>query len=332
MSLSAAEEEILTTARQVNVEAFDSYLLGKFHLAQRSREGYTQAANYFQHAVDIDPEFALAYVGLADTIGSPAVFGMLKPEDGYPRAKSFVETAIRLDSTLAEAHMTLAAVSFYWDWDWTAAENGARRALALNPSLADSYRFLSEVLSVTGRHEDALVAIERGRQLDPLSPISQFKPSLIHYLNRDYGEAIEKSRAALEFFPDFWQGHWLLCLSLSAAEHHAEAIGECEIAADRGRRTPMALGALGYAYAQGGQPAMAEQILAELEAYKESGYVGASLLAIIDGALGNFDQAFAELERAIEERDQLLIHVENYGFFDPLRTDERFANLVPVVH
>lgn len=327
IELSPAEETLLAATRRVNAEAYDAYLLGRFHFGRGSQDGYQRAQELYRRAMEIDPEFAPAYVGLAHTFGLAAIFGMRKPADSMPMARTLAEKAIGIDSTLAEAHMILAAVSFYWDWDWAEAESGARHALSLSPNSAHAYRFLSEVYSVTGRHDDALIAIERGRELDPLAPISQIKPVLILYLQRDYREAIERARAGLEFYPEIWQGHWLRCLALSAIGQHEEAIVACEASASHSRRTPMALGALGFAYAQGGRRDEAEGIVAELEALRVNRYVGAANIAIIYGALGDSNRAFEELTRAYKDRDQLLIHVENYSFFDPLRSDARFQQL-----
>ena len=327
VELSPEEATLLSTARSVNAEAYDAYLLARFHFEQRTPDGYQQAQNLFRHATETDPDFAPAYAGLAHTFGSAAIFGLQRPADSMPMARTLAEKALGIDGALGEAHMILAGVDFYWDWDWAEAERRVRRVLALNPNSAHAYRLLSEILSVTGRHEDALVAIERGRGLDPLPPTSQIKPALILYLKRNYEEAIKRTRAGLEFYPEFWQGHWLLCLSFSAMGNHVEAIAACEASAGHSRRTPMALAALGYVYAMGGKREAAEQILAELEALNARRYVGAASFAMIHGALGNSDLAFEWLQRAYKDRDQLLVHVENYGFFDPLRSDERFRAL-----
>lgn len=327
IDLSAAERQMLAAARQVDGEAYDAYLRARYFFESRTPDGYRKAADLYRQAMQRDPDFAPAYVGLAHTLGSAAIFGARRPADSMPAARELADKAIRIDDQLAEAHQILAGVSFYWDWDWPAAEQGARRTLALNPNSANAYRFLSEVYAVTGRHEEALIAVERGRELDPLPPIAQIKPSLILYLQRDYPAAIRRARGGLEFYPRFWQGHWLLCLSSAAVDQHDEAIEACESAVQLSARAPMALGALGYAYALAGQDDAAKAIISELEALREGRYVGAANLAIIHGALGDLDTAFTELEQAYQDRDQLLIHVENYGFFDPLRADPRFHSL-----
>lgn len=307
-----------------NGEAYEAYLRGRFLFEQRTPDAYRKAQAEFRRAIDLDPAFAPPYVGLGHTFGSAAIFGALKPALGLAQARALAEQAIELDDTLAEAHLLLAGVSFYGDWDWVTAERQANRVLQLNPSLANAHRFLSEVYSVTGRHEQAMDAVERGREIDPLPPTSQLKPALILYLMRDYDAAISRARAGLALYPEFWQGHWLLCISLSATAQHDEAIEACTAAVEYSHRTPMSLGALGYVKALGGDLEGAREILTELEALRHERYVGAASLAIIHGALGDFDNALVELTRAYEDRDLLLVHVDNYSFFDPLRASDQF--------
>jgi TolB-like protein/DNA-binding winged helix-turn-helix (wHTH) protein/cytochrome c-type biogenesis protein CcmH/NrfG len=310
-----------------NREAWEAYLQGRFYFEQRTPDAYRLARDKFQHAIELDPDFAEPYVGLAHTFGSAAIFGIVKPEAGFPQALRFAQQAISLDPSLAEAHLLLAGVSFYWDWDWDEAERQARHVLELNPSLANAYRFLSEVYSVKGRHEEALNAVERGREIDPLPPTSQFKPAFILYLARDYEEAIARAESALPFYPAFWQGHWLLCLSFAATDRYSEAVAACRNATEASGNLPVTLGTLGYALALAGQDEEALEIAESLEALGSERYVGPTSIAIIYGAIGMTDKAFEHLERAYTVRDQQLVHAEHAAYLDPLRTDGRFLNL-----
>lgn len=315
------------SARTSSDEAREAFLQGRFHFEQRTPDAYQLAREKFQRAIELDPAFAQPYIGLAHTFGSAAIFGIVKPEDGFPEALRLAHKAIELDDTLAEGHLLLAGVSFYWDWNWEEAERHSRRVLDLNPNLANAYRFLSEVYSVTGRHDQALVEVERGRAIDPLPPTSQFKPSLILYLARDYNEAIARAEAALAYYPAFWQGHWLLCLSIAETGRFDEAVSACRKAADISGNLPVAAGALGYVLALAGQVEEALEIASALEARGSAQYVGPSSIAIIYGALGRMDEAFEHMERAYDQRDQQLVHVGNAAYFDPLRSDQRFQSL-----
>lgn len=310
-----------------NGQAYEAYLQGRFFFEQRMPDAYRMARKQFRRAIELDPSFAPPYVGLAHTFGSAAIFGVVKPEDGFPEARRLARQAIELDDTLAEAHLLLAGVSFYWDWDWDAAEHQVGLVLELNPNLANAYRFLSEVYSVTGRHGEAMDAVERGREIDPLPPTSQFKPAFILYLARDYDEAVARAESALVHYPAFWQGHWLLCLSFAAMDRHDEAAGSCRKAAELSGNLPVAVGSMGYALALAGRVDEAGEIAAALEARSTTEYVGPASIAIIYGALGRSEVAFEHLEKAYELRDQQLVHAEHAAFFDPLRSDRRFQTL-----
>lgn len=323
----AQESHTAAGRRVVDGEAYDAYLQAKFKFLTKTRSDYLKAREMFDRAIRLDPEFADAYAGLAHTIGSGAIFGMQRPGDSFPRVHALATKALELDPDLEEGHLLLAGVSFYWERKFAEAERRLRRVLDLNPSSAHAYRMLAEVLSVTGRHEAALAAIEQGRRLDPLSPTAQLKPSLILYLKRDYPEAVRRARAGLDHFPEFWPGHWLLCRSLVAQGANAQALVACETAAQMSRRAPLVLGTLGYAYARAGESRKAEQILSELEVLANDHYVGAASLAIIHGALGRDDLAFAALRRAYRDHDLSLIHSAHSAEFDALRVDPRFQAL-----
>jgi TolB-like protein len=321
----------LPTARAVDPEAYDAFTLGQFNLERRSREGLGLALKYFQRAIEIDSSFAPAYAALAEAYGSAVFFGLRRPASDIPRVRALAQKAVAIDGTLADAHTVLGAVRLYGDWDWDGAEESLRRAIALNPSYAPAHLHLSEVLSVKGRYGDALESVKRGSELERFVPFSAFRPAVVLNYARDFDGAIEQARSGLEFFTDFWQGHWLLCLSLSGKGLYGEAVAACEEAVGRSGRTPLALGALGFAFALDGRRQEAKRVVGELEERAESQYVGASSVAMVYGALGDNDRAFEWLDRAYLERDVQLVHLADYVFFDPLRSDPRFDDLLQKV-
>lgn len=327
IAIELAPEQRYASATTSNGEAQEAYLQGRFYFEQRTPDAYRMARIQFLRAIELDPSFAAPYVGLAHTYGSAAIFGVIEPEEGFPEAHRLAQQAIELDDTLAEGHLILAGVSFYWDWNWDEAERQARLVRELNPNLANAYRFMSEVYSVMGRHAEALDAVERGREIDPLPPTSQFKPSYILYLARDYDEAIDRAASVLSYYPNFWQGHWLLCLSFAATDRYDEAVRSCATAVEVSGDLPVADGAMGYALALAGRVDEAGKIAEALEARSEAQYVGPASIAIIYGALGRTDEAFEHLEQAYELRDQQLVHAEHAAYFDPLRSDRRFQAL-----
>lgn len=318
----------MVDATSVDPQAYEAYVRGLFNMDRRNQEGLALADRYLQQAIQIDSGFAPAYANLAEVRGSAAFFGLRDPVETLPGVKALVEKALVIDSTLAIAHARLASVLLYWDRDVEASERAARRALRLNPSLAEAHRVLSEILSVRGRYEEALAEVERGSELDRWSQFSAFRPVVVLDYMRDFARATERAREGIEFFPDFWQGHWLLCLSLTGAGRHEEAVVECQKAAALSNRTPAVMGTLGYVQARMGDPDEARRIVHELEERSAAAYVAPTNVAMIHAALGDRDEAFHWLDRAYREGDLTLVHLRDNARFDMLRDDPRFDALV----
>lgn len=308
-------------------EAYDAFALGLFHLDQRSPADLSLAVRYFQRAIELDPDFAPPYAEMAEALGSAVFFGLMRPLETIPRVRALAEKSLALDSLVIRGHLVMAAVTMYHDWQFAEAERRARRAIALNPSMAESHRTLSEALAIQGRYDEALAAVERGSELDTFGPFAAFRPVVVLLYMRRFDEAIERSREGIAFYSNFWQGRWLICLSLVGAARPDEAVPECEEGAAISRRTPMALAGLGVAYAAAGRTADARDVVNELEARARDEYVGGPWIAAIHAALGDADAAFAWLNRAVEERAIQLVHIRSGILFDPLRDDPRFDRL-----
>ena len=327
VTLYPVEDAIRDARWSVEPEAYEAYLKGRFEYERKTPESYRKSLQLFRHAIDVDPDFAPAYVELGHTIASSSIFGLRKPAESMPRARELAQKALSLDPDLDAGYKILAGVSFYWDWDWSKAEEISQGVLKRNPNSESVYRLLAEIYAVTNRHELAVDAVERSRELDPMLPSAQLKPVFIYYLKRDYDATIANARSVLAFYPRLWQGQYFLCLALVAQGHVDQAIEACESAVSISGRTPMALGALGYAYARANRDEDAKPVLRELEEIRATHYVASSNLAMIHGALGNTDLAMQELEQAYRDREFALIHIEDLAYFDSLRTDERFNAL-----
>ena len=312
----------------VDPEAYDAYLRGVFSLDRRSPEGYAMAERFLRRSLEVDSAFAPTWAALAETYGSAAFFGLRPPSEALPLVRQLVERALELDPDQPDALVTLAAVRLFGDWDWAGAEASARRALSLRPDHAEAHRILSEALAVQGRLPEALAAVDRASELEGGSQFSAFRPAVTRYYLRDFRGAAEVAREGLSFFPEFWQGHWLLCLSLAGDARAGDALPACHEAVDRSDRTPMALGALGFAEALAGDPVAARGIVAELRDRSAREYVAGSFEAMIHAGLQERDAAFRALERAVEQRDLTLIHLRDHAFFDGLHDDPRFAGLL----
>jgi serine/threonine-protein kinase len=318
----------LPAAGPLSPAAYDAFSLGQFNLERRNREGLELAQRYLRRAIELDPTYAPAYAALAEACGTAVFFGLRRPADDFPRVRALVDEALALDDSLAEAHACLGAVRLFGEWDWEGAERALRHAIALDPTYATAHLHLSEALAVTGRHDEALESVERGSELERFVPFSAFRPVVVLYYMHAFERAIDRARAGLEFFTDFWQGHWLLGLSLAGAGRLDQAVEACEDAARCSGGVPLTVGALGYAFALAGRRDDAVRLAGELERRAETGYVCGSAVAMVYIGLDEHDRAFAWLDRAYGERDVQLVHLADYAFFDPLLADPRFADLL----
>jgi len=311
-------------------EAYQLYLKGRFYYNKRSQEGLQKSLEYFQQAIGKDPAFALAYSGLADTydlLGAADAGGTVSPNEALPKAKAAALKAIEIDASLAEPHVSLAHVKYYYDRDWPGAEREFKRAIELNPNYPQAHHWYAIYLAWAGRTNEGLAEIKRAQELDPLSlPINMTVGWLLCDANRT-DEGIDQLRKTVEMDPAFIVAHNRLALCYERKGMYSDAIAEFEKMSSLGART-VALAELGQAYAAAGKRNEAQKVLAELQEISKPRYVSPSVFALIYAALGDKDQAFAWLEKSIDEHDLITARLKVDQRFDNLRSDPRFAELV----
>src|SRR5262249_46335510 len=202
--LSGADERKLVKSYTENVEAYQLYLKGRYHLLKNTRSEMQIGISYFKQAIELEPTYALAYVGLADTYRFLALAGEMTPMEYMPLAKAAAQKAVEFDDRLANTHAVLGSINFWYDWDWDAAENQFRRALELDPGSAVAHEYYAVLLSYTGRHTEAIAEIKRARELDPLNlRISALEGQFLIYAGRA-DEALARLRQTLELEPNNW--------------------------------------------------------------------------------------------------------------------------------
>ena len=324
-NLTGEEREYLTKHYTENVDAYHAYLKGRYFWNQRTPAAVNKAIGYFQQAIDTDPNYAQAYVGLADCYA----FSVESPKS---KAKEYLVKALELDDTLAEAHASLAfQFKFCEEWDWAGAEKEFKRAIELNANYPTAHQWYAYDLAATGRLNDAITEIKRAHELDPLSIIVNTDVGEFLYFARRYDQAIEQYRKSLEMDPNFVVAHYLLGFAYEQKGLYEEAIGEHQkaLALLGNDRTK---GWLGHAYAVSGKKVEAVKILDELkELLKGPGHRGYGFpfsIASIYSGLGDKDQAFEWLEKAYEDHNYYPIYVTLDPRFDSLRSDPRFAELL----
>ncbi len=328
--LTEQERLRLTEKKTVDPEAYEAYLKGNYHLFRRTATDAQKSIEYFQQAVEKQPDYALAYAGIAEAYETAAgsAQGALAPKEAFPKAKAAAMRAVELDSTLGEPYVWLAWSSFVFDRDWTTAENQFERALQLSPNSPAAHENYATFLSRMGRFDESLREARRAQELDPLSPSGNTMMGLHLGLARRDDEAIPWFRRVLDMDPNFLRAHFGLGLALVQKRRYDEAITELQRAVELSGGGAAQLGALGYAYAAANRRAEALEIVEKLKERSREHYVPPAMVATVFSGLGDKDQAMTWLEKAIEEHDPWLTGLKVDPMFDSLRSDQRFVDLL----
>jgi TolB-like protein/DNA-binding winged helix-turn-helix (wHTH) protein/Tfp pilus assembly protein PilF len=329
IKLTPQDKENLATSRPINSDAFEDYLKGRYYWSKRSEDALDKAIHYFQSATEKDPNYALAYAGLADCYGilGAAIVGTVPTGEVAPKAKVAAKKAVALDPNLAETQTALATVQFNDDWDWKAAESGFRRAIQLNPSYATAHQRYSLYLMAMGRTEDSLVEMNRARSLDPLSLSMNFSLGWRLYMARRYDEAIAQLLNTIEMDPTYLLAHIVLGQCYEQKGRYADAVSELQKADALAPNSPPVLAALGHVYAVSGKRAEALQLLGELKSQSTHRYVSPFYLAFIYAGLEDHEQALTWLDKSYADRSNNTIFLNEVPQFDNLRSEPRFENL-----
>ncbi|MGE0460701.1 MAG: protein kinase [Vicinamibacterales bacterium] len=313
--------------RTENPEAYQEYLRGRFHWNKRTPAAFQQAHGHFQRAVEIDPTYALAHVGLADTFNVLGYYNVLRPSEAYPAAKSASGRAIEMDDRLAEAHASAGFSLLFYDRDYAAAERALRRAIELDASYASGHQWLGWVLFVRDRFQEACTSMRRAYGLDPLSPVIGAHLAYSLELVGRREEAIERLKSVLLLDSSFPIAHWYLGTIRLAENRFDDAIQSFRTAVDlsSGR---VGLGYLGQAFGVAGRHEEAREVLAQLEAHARDRYTSPLDFALVHAGLGEHAQVFAALNRALDERVSDLSRLKLLPWPDAIRHDPRFADLL----
>ena len=327
LTLSGDEAKGLTRRDTTNAEAYQHYLKGRYFSSQRTGDGLRKAVEHFEQAVALDPTYAIAYAGLADSFSWWANSTVIPSREAYLKAKDAALRGLALDDSLAGAHTTLGVVSLFYDWDWSAAERAFKRGMALEPDDARAHRRYGLGLMWMGRFDEATREILRARELAPVDLEIHANLALILYFARQYDEAILEARKTLQMDRDFSQAHRTIGRSLVEEGRYDEATAAFRQAIASGG-VQLLNAELGRAYAMSGRRDEALRILGELKVLAKRQYVSPYDMAILHVGLGDRDQAFAWLEKSHAERERWMVTLKVAPALDPLRADPRFGDLV----
>ena len=326
VTVTGEEHQRLSSVRPVAPEVYESYLKGRFVFRQGKKVQLEESISYFEDAINKDTTFAPAYVGLAEAytmLGTVAAG--VPPEETRPKVITFARKALAIDPGLAEAHVVLANV-LQEEWHWSEAEAEYKRALELKPNSAEAYQWYALWLVCQGRTDEAVTSIRRARALDPVG-VSGGSVSWILFQAHRYDDAIREASSALAIQPDNVGDLTSLGFALIADNKPADAIPGLEKAVSLSG-SPAATGILIRAYAHAGRRSDALQLLDKLKQRKKAGYIPAGAFVNAYLGLGDNEQAFYWLEQAYQEQSNILQFLKSHPYFDPIRSDPRFADLV----
>ena len=313
-------------------EAYQLYMKGRFYWAKRTPYALHKSVEYYDQAIQRDPTFALAYAGLADTyalLGGPEAGGDMRPIEALPKAKAAALKAIQLDASLAEPHVSLAHVSYFYDRDWPTAEREFKRAIELNPNYPVAHHWYAIFLStIPGRMSESLAEIKRALELDPTSLVINAWYGRILGLAGQLDQAIEQLKKTLELDPNFILTHYRLGQAYSEKQMYNEAINEFNTVLTLPDGKTTGLTGLAYTYALAGRKPEAQKAFDELLELSKQSYVSPGQIAIVHIARGEKDQAFEKLEEANKIYDLNIMRLRIERRFDPIRSDPRFEDLV----
>ena len=330
--LTGSEKHAIAARPTENTEAHQLYLKGRFFWNKRTGNDLKKSIDYFNQAIAADPKYALAYAGVAEAYAVLPTYAGGTPQECYPKAEAAAKRALALDETVAEAHNALGEVFLFYDFDFARSIREFQRAIELKPNYASAHQWYgNDLLVPLGRFDEAIAEVKRALELDPLSLIINEDLGNTYYSARRYDEAIEQLTKTLELDSSFYYAHWSLGVAFEAKGTLDAAIEEYQKARAL-NDDPFVLALLGHAYASSGNEAEALKILDQLKELSKQRYVTAYNFAIVYLGLGDKEEALRWLQKSYQDRagyDIATIKVD--PFLDPLRGDPRFEELVAKV-
>ena len=311
-----------------NMEAYNLYLKGRYHLSKWTPEGFARARQFLEQAIALDSEFALAYDTLSEYYWYLGFFGLVPPREAFSTGIWAALRAVEIEDALAETHALIGMYRKELDYNWPEVEREMKRAMDLNPSPVVRLRNSLSGLMPLGRLEEAVQELKIVIESDPLSLFNRWWLTVMYYLERDYVRAMDQARFMVEIDASYYIGHWARGLVSMEQGLHAEAVAEFREAAKLSGELPLIMGWLGMALARSGKSEEARALQQQLSAASRAKYVPPTCFAWIHLELGEVDDAFTWMDRAIEARDPIMIPIKTYPFLDRFRTDPRYHALL----
>jgi serine/threonine protein kinase/Flp pilus assembly protein TadD len=328
VKLTPSDAAVLSKRYTENAEAYQLYLRGRFHVYKLLPDEIRQGVTYFQQAIDLDPNYALAYAGIADAYRSLGIGSEVSPADSFAKSKAAAKRAIEIDDTLSDGHATLGMTMFWGDWDWAGAESEFRRAIELNPNDVNAHLFYAHLLSNTGRHPEALSEVKLARELDPLFPFAGALEGQFLLQAGKTDEALDRLHKTFELAPNFWMPHLFAAIVFVEKENYPEALAEARKARSLSTASTYSIAIESYALARLGNRAEAEKVLTELLDLSKTRGIPATHIAVAYNGLGETELALDWLEKAFTEHDPKMAFLKIDPKWNNLRSSPRFVELM----
>jgi adenylate cyclase len=328
ITLVGEDRQLITKKPTSSVEAFDLYLKGRISFNKRSPSELRKGIDFFKQAIAIDTLYAAAYSGIADCYNALGYGSYVKPGDAFPKAIEAATKAVQLDSTSAEPHASLGFSKFYYDWDWAAAEQEFRSAIALNPNYSLAYEWYGYYLTAMQRYNEAEIVLKKAAELDPLSAAILNDMGFSFYYGRNYDQSIIKLEAALQLNPKYPLAHIWLGRCYQAKKMYPQAIAEFKTVLTFAPGWTIALAQIGNVYGVSDDKTNAQKILDTLLSLSQNQFVTSYGVALVYAGLNEKENVFIWLNKAYEERSNWMVWLKNDPRWIPFHTDKRFAELM----
>ncbi|MEO5857525.1 MAG: protein kinase [Pyrinomonadaceae bacterium] len=311
-----------------NVEAYQLYLRGRFHVFKLLPDDIRQGIAYFQQAIDLDPNYALAYAGIADAYRSLGIGSEVTPVESFAKSKAAANRSIEIDDSLSAGHATLGMTLFWGEWDWASSEKQFQRAIELNPNDVNAHVSYAHLLSNLGRHQEALSEVKIARELDPLFPFVGALEGQFLFQAGKHGEALERLQKTTDLAPNFWMTHLFLSLVYADKARYAEAIAEARKARELSSASTYSMAMESYALAKMGNREEAEKILQEMMQLAATRGMPPTHIALAHLGLGEPEKALDWLEKGLTEHDPKMAFLKVDPKWNDLRSSPRFISLM----
>jgi DNA-binding winged helix-turn-helix (wHTH) protein/TolB-like protein len=327
LKLTGEETRRFTKRSTERPDAYEAYVKGRYFWNKRTDKGVRKGLEYFRQAISLDPTFAEAYVGIADSYATLGLYAVLPPKEAFPAAKEAAKRALEMDDGLAEAHATLGFIYFYYDWNAVDAAGEFRRALADNPNYAMAHSWYGENLAAMGHYPEAVAEAQRALEDDPLSLIIGSNAGWTLCLAGKCDQGIETLKKTIEIDPSFPRTHFRLGRAYEQKQTYEMAISELEQAVNLSGGDAYYKGSLGHVYAMSGKTNQARRVLKDLEERSRQQYVPAYAIALIYAGLGDKDHAISWLQKAYEDRSTSMVFLKVDPELGSLHSDPRFEQI-----